>query len=169
MKCMKLKKEHIVMLSFIGLSIVIPLKNYASTSTNSQEMEIFHQSGKASSDPAPIVTYDEPNSSAQILTMQEFPSNTFAITMPREIQEEQEREQNLKDLTEKIRQMYISAGATSILAGLTLYYACNTTPSEWLSGTMGSFCTNTFLTAMATNFLRNDKNSMQRRLSIERR
>jgi len=67
------------------------------------------------------------------------------------------------EVREKTRQLKIMGGSIAALTGLTLYYACTTQPSEWLSGTAGSYCTNTVLTSMGAYFLYRDRENMKKR------
>ena len=108
-----------------------------------------------------VVNYDTPGpQSTTQLTPQ---GNTFAINIAPE-----PKDFDLADIKSKTKQMYASAAATSVLGILTLYYACNTSPDTWLSGTAGSFCANFALTTMATEFLRRDKNNMIRRRTAKK-
>lgn len=156
MNSTKLKTRINMISSIIAVSLLLSVPSYSSTPKGEELTSLGTHSNIASQQ---VITYDEepnePRSSAGIIPT----SDHFVINMPDYLLAELDKQ----DIREKTRQMYISAGATTALACLTLYYACITNPSDWISGTMGSFCTNTVLTGMATNFLRRDKNALQKR------
>ncbi len=105
-----------------------------------------------------MVNYDDqlnPQSTTQLTPRNR---DTFAITITPEAEDF-----DAIDINTKTKQMFVSAGATSVLGILTLYYACNTAPDTWISGTAGSFCANFLLTSMATDFLRRDRKNLTRR------
>lgn len=164
MKYAKLRKKTIAVLFYMCSLLMYQGKSEAS----SNHQELAGRSHNVATDTSPTIEYEAPHSATQIIPAQQAEHNSFGIAMPKDLLEEQDLELARNELKEKIKQIYISAGATSILAVLTVYYACNTSPSEWVSGTAGSFCANMLLTSMATNFLRNDKNNMLKRLALQK-
>lgn len=119
----------------------------------------------------PVITYDQPGELLEVIASSPTPTST-TILFPDSPQRrpsslQSKHENTLNALKTKRKQIYASAGATSILGILTLYYACTTNPDTWLSGTAGSFCANFLLTSMATVFLHQDEKHMKKALLEE--
>lgn len=164
-----LKKEYIISLFSIGLLATITPKSYASAPHNRQDAaefnEFFHEPAQEERI-SPIDT-NSLNRVQATSPMQSAHADFVTITLPRQLLEQQ-ASLALKEINEKKKQMYFSAGAALTLSSLTLYYACTTDPSTWISGTAGSFCANALLTGMATSFLYRDKNMMLKKLHLAR-
>jgi len=134
---------------------------YSSSPKNSSEMvQITQFTGCPNSLSREEREEQEPRSTAELIS-----SPSFVINMPRDLLPTQED----KEIEEKTKQIYMSGAATTTLCVLTAYYACTTEPSEWLSGTAGSYCTNAVLTAMATNFLRRERNALQKKQAASKK
>lgn len=146
--------------SIIAASLLFSAPGYSSTPKGFSNERTISQSPREAFSPGLIGQDIEPKSTAEMV-----PSHTFAIEMPDNLFVILEE----KEIKEKTRQVYISAGATTALSALTLYYAFTTDPSGWLSGTAGSFCTNTCLTALATHFLRRDRNSLLKKQAASKK
>ena len=151
--------------SIIIASLLFSTTGYSSTHNREASMELSipqhdtPRSGKTS-------TPRNPDTFA-ITVLENTPSqdpDTFAITIPTDISEDLD----LEEIKEKTRQMHVTASASTILAGLTLYYACTTQSPEWIAGTMGSFCTNFLLTSMSVDSLRRDRNFLIRKRNMAR-
>lgn len=131
------------------------------------------QSKQPKTSAQPVVTYNQsPKELLEVITSSSPAPTSTTILFPDSPQKrpsslQSKHENTLQALRTKRKQIYVSAGATSVLALLTFYYACTTKPDTWLSGTAGSFCANFLLTSMATVFLHQDEKHMKKTLLEE--
>ncbi len=129
-------------------------------------------SEQSKSSAQPVVTYDQTGELLEVITSSSPAPTSSTILFPDSPQRrpsslQSKHENTLQALKTKRKQIYASAGATSILGILTLYYACTTNSDTWFSSAAGSFGTNFLLTSMAMVFLCQDKKHMEKALLEE--
>ena len=148
MNYIKIKRQNTMIFSTIALALLFSSSGYSSIGDDEVQLQ---PRGQISQQLSPVSLYE--------VTQQEaFSPGATTINIAPDF-----KDFDAAEVKEKTKQLMVMGSAISTLAALTLYYACTTEPSEWLSGTAGSYCTNAILTSMGAAFLYRDRKNMLKR------